>query len=79
MIAAVIAEYVGATEGLGIWMQLSQRSFRTDLVFAAILLTAALSIALYALVAVAERAIIPWHAASRGARQSGTRVGSGVT
>jgi len=70
VIAAVIAEYVGATEGLGIWMQLSQRSFRTDLVFAAIVLTAALSIALYALVAVAERAIIPWHAASRGARQS---------
>jgi ABC-type nitrate/sulfonate/bicarbonate transport system permease component len=70
VVAAVIGEYVGATEGLGIWMQLSQRSFRTDLVFAAIVLTAALSIALYALVAVAERAIIPWHAASRGARQS---------
>jgi ABC-type nitrate/sulfonate/bicarbonate transport system permease component len=70
VLAAVIGEYVGATEGLGIWMQLSQRSFRTDLVFAAILLTAALSIALYAAVAVAERAIIPWWAASRGARQS---------
>jgi ABC-type nitrate/sulfonate/bicarbonate transport system permease component len=69
VIAAVIAEYVGATEGLGIWMQLSQRSFRTDLVFAAIVLTAALSIALYALVAVAERMVIPWHAASRRARQ----------
>jgi ABC-type nitrate/sulfonate/bicarbonate transport system permease component len=50
-------------------MQLSQRSFRTDLVFAAIVLTAALSIALYALVAVAERMVIPWHAASRRARQ----------
>ena len=70
VIAAVIAEYVGATEGLGIWMQLSQRSFRTDLVFAAIVLTAALSIALVRAVAVAERAMIPWHAASRGARQS---------
>ena len=69
MIAAVFAEYVGATEGLGIWMQLSQRSFRTDLVFAAIVLTAALSIALYGLVVVAERAIIPWHVASREAGQ----------
>ncbi|HEX5824623.1 MAG TPA: ABC transporter permease [Candidatus Limnocylindrales bacterium] len=70
VVAAVIAEYVGATDGLGIWMQLSQRSFRTDLVFAAILLTAVLSIGLYAAVVVAERAIIPWSAASRGARQS---------
>ncbi len=68
VIAAVIAEYVGATEGLGIWMVLSQRSFRTDLVFGAILLTAVLSIALFALVVAAERAVIPWYRASRGAR-----------
>ena len=67
VVAAVIAEYVGATEGLGIWMQLAQRSFRTDLVFAAIVLTAVLSIALVALVSVAERAIIPWSHASRAA------------
>jgi ABC-type nitrate/sulfonate/bicarbonate transport system permease component len=65
VVAAVIAEYVGATEGLGIWMQLAQRSFRTDLVFAAIVLTAVLSIALVALVTVAERAMIPWSHASR--------------
>jgi len=65
VLAAVIAEYVGATEGLGIWIQLSQRSFRTDLVFAAIVLTAALSVALYAAVVAAERAVIPWWHASR--------------
>lgn len=70
VVAAVIAEYVGATEGLGIWMQLSQRSFRTDLVFAAILLTALLSVGLYAAVVGTERAVIPWSAASRGARLS---------
>ena len=70
VVAAVIGEYVGATEGLGIWMQLSQRSFRTDLVFAAIVLTAVLSIALYGAVVVAERAIIPWSAASRASRVS---------
>jgi ABC-type nitrate/sulfonate/bicarbonate transport system permease component len=69
VVAAVIAEYVGATDGLGIWMQLSQRSFRTDLVFAAILLTAVLSVGLFGAVVAAERAIIPWYAASRGARQ----------
>ena len=47
VIGAIFGEYVGATEGLGIWMQLSQNSFRTDLVFAAILLTAVVSVALY--------------------------------
>jgi ABC-type nitrate/sulfonate/bicarbonate transport system permease component len=67
VVAAVIGEYVGATEGLGIWMQLSQRSFRTDLVFAAILLTAVLSIGLYGVVVLAERAAIPWWRASRSA------------
>jgi ABC-type nitrate/sulfonate/bicarbonate transport system permease component len=70
VVAAVIGEYVGATDGLGIWMQLSQRSFRTDLVFAAILLTAILSIGLYGAVVVVERATIPWWRASRGVRQS---------
>lgn len=67
VVAAVIGEYVGATDGLGIWMQLSQRSFRTDLVFAAILVTAVLSIGLYALVVAAERLAIPWWWASRAA------------
>jgi ABC-type nitrate/sulfonate/bicarbonate transport system permease component len=68
VIAAVIGEYVGATEGIGIWMQLSQRLFRVDLVFAAILVTAILSIALYGLVVLVERATIPWWRASRAAR-----------
>ena len=44
VIGAIFGEYVGATQGLGIWMQLSQNSFRTDLVFAAILLTAVVSL-----------------------------------
>ena len=44
VIGAVFGEYVGAREGLGIWMQLSQNAFRTDLVFAAIVVTSALSL-----------------------------------
>ena len=60
VIGAVFGEYVGAREGLGIWMQLSQNSFRTDLVFAAIVVTSALSLALYALVGVIRRLAIPW-------------------
>jgi len=60
LIAAVFGEYVGAYEGLGIWMKVSQNAFRTDLVFAAILVTAVLSIALFALVRLVERMVIPW-------------------
>ncbi len=71
VVAAVIGEYVGATDGLGIWMQLSQRSFRTDLVFAAILVTALLSIGLYGAVVLAERAAIPWWRAAREAGSAG--------
>jgi ABC-type nitrate/sulfonate/bicarbonate transport system permease component len=73
VVAAVIGEYVGATDGLGIWMQLSQRSFRTDLVFAAILLTAMLSIGVYVAVAAIERAVIPWSAAARSASRAASR------
>ncbi len=70
VIGAIFGEYVGATNGLGIWMQLSQNSFRTDLVFAAILLTAVVSLALYVAVGVVERLVIPWSAARRSVLQS---------
>jgi ABC-type nitrate/sulfonate/bicarbonate transport system permease component len=66
VIGAIFGEYVGATEGLGIWMKLSQNTFRTDLVFGAILLTAIVSIALYLGVGIAERAVVPWSARARG-------------
>ena len=68
VIGAIFGEYVGATEGLGIWMKLSQTSFRTDLVFGAILLTALVSIALYLLVGVFERLVVPWSGAARRER-----------
>jgi ABC-type nitrate/sulfonate/bicarbonate transport system permease component len=60
VIGAVFGEYVGAREGLGIWMQISQNSFRTDLVFAAIIVTSVLSLALYWLVGALRRIAIPW-------------------
>ena len=60
VIGAVFGEYVGAREGLGIWMQLSQNSFRTDLVFAAIVVTSAISLVLYWVVGLIRRATIPW-------------------
>jgi ABC-type nitrate/sulfonate/bicarbonate transport system permease component len=65
VVAAIFGEYVGAFEGLGIWMQISRNAFRTDLVFVAILIAALLSIALFVGVSVLERLTIPWYRASR--------------
>jgi ABC-type nitrate/sulfonate/bicarbonate transport system permease component len=69
VIGAVFAEYVGAVDGLGIWMQISQNAFRTDLVFAAVLITAVVSVGLFLLVGALERWLVPWgrgaHRASR--------------
>ena len=60
VIGAVFGEYVGAREGLGIWMQVSANAFRTDLVFAAVVVTSALSLALYWAVGALRRVVVPW-------------------
>ena len=58
---AIFAEYVGATAGLGIYMSLQKNSFRTDLVLAAVVVTAVLSVTLFALTFLVQRLVIPWH------------------
>ena len=64
---AIFAEYVGAKQGLGIYMSVQKNAFRTDLVLAAVGVTAALSIALYLSTYLIERAVIPWHIKERKA------------
>ena len=65
VVGAIFAEYVGAKKGLGIFMLVQKNSFRTDLVLAAVLVTALVSVSLFALVSVLQRITIPWYAASR--------------
>lgn len=65
VVAAIFAEYAGAEFGLGIYMQSAKSSFRTDLVLAAVVLTAALTLVLYALTFVVQRLVMPWYAESR--------------
>lgn len=60
VIGAIFGEYVGSTAGLGFYMQLKQHSFATAGVLAAIVVTALLSVALFAAVAVVERLALPW-------------------
>jgi ABC-type nitrate/sulfonate/bicarbonate transport system permease component len=65
---AIFAEYAGATAGLGIFMSLQKNSFRTDLVLAAVGVTALLSVALFGLTYLVQRLLIPWLGKERGAR-----------
>lgn len=58
---AVLGEYVGAEKGLGIFIQRSKNSFRNDLIFAAVLVTAVASIILFLLVTVIQRRVMPWY------------------
>ena len=60
VIGAVIAEWVAAKEGLGIFIIRSQASFRIDQIFVAIAVIALLSIALFVAVHLLARVASPW-------------------
>lgn len=59
-ISAVFAEYAGSTEGLGYLIARGTPMFETARVYAAILILAAASLALWGTVSLAERRFIPW-------------------
>lgn len=61
VLGAIFGELAGATEGLGIFLEQSRLSFRTDLVFGAIFVVTLLSYLLFLAVVLLERRIIPWH------------------
>lgn len=61
VMGAVIGEWLGASEGLGVLMARSSQSFLTDRVFAAILVIVVLSLLISLLIDVLARLTIPWH------------------
>ena len=65
VVVAIFAEYAGATSGLGVYIQELTHVFRTDLVFAAVLVTTLLTIGLFAATYLLERILIPWYRLSR--------------
>ncbi len=64
-VSAIVAEFVGAEQGLGVYMTTNRNGFRTDLVFGAVLLTAVLTLVLFALVVLAERLALPYRRPAR--------------
>ena len=65
VIGAVIAEWVGASKGLGIFMIRASNSFLTARLFAAIALASVLSLVLFGAVLLLERLALPWYFAAR--------------
>lgn len=55
---AVTAEYLGAMNGLGIWLQTAFNSFRTPLIFSATIMVVALTALLLTIISLAERLLL---------------------
>lgn len=64
-VGAAIAEFIGSDEGLGFYIQIVTGNMRPDLAFAGIFFLTALGLALFGLVTLAERLLIPWHISVR--------------
>lgn len=60
MFGAIVAEWMGAERGLGVYFNRVRTSYRMDRVIVAIVVIAAVSIALYALVTALGRLATPW-------------------
>lgn len=60
VVGAIFAEYAGAEKGLGIYMLSAKNNFRTDLVLAAVGVSAALTLCLFGLTVLLQHAAMPW-------------------
>lgn len=69
VVGATIGEWVGGSAGLGLYMLRSKNALATDQVFVAILITSAISIGLFALIYLLERAVLPWYYSAQRSEQ----------
>jgi ABC-type nitrate/sulfonate/bicarbonate transport system permease component len=60
VVGAIFAEYAGAETGLGIYMLSAKNNFRTDLVLAAVCISAALTLTLFGLTVLLQHFSMPW-------------------
>jgi NitT/TauT family transport system permease protein len=65
VVGAIVGEFVGADQGLGYLIQVSNGNLDTLLLFAAMAVLALLGIALFIAVDLAERLLLPWHISAR--------------
>jgi ABC-type nitrate/sulfonate/bicarbonate transport system permease component len=60
VMAAVIAEWLGGNEGIGVYMLRSKQAFALDKVFAAVVLVVVISLLLIAAINIIERKVVHW-------------------
>lgn len=69
--AAVVAEFVASDRGLGYLLQQYNGNLETPMVFAIIVLLSIIGLAIYYVVELLERLVIPWHVSQRPAELTG--------
>jgi NitT/TauT family transport system permease protein len=62
---AVVGEFVGANQGLGYVILQANGNVDTAMLFAALIIMSILGIALFAVIEIAEKLLIPWHSSRR--------------
>ncbi|PJK20911.1 ABC transporter permease [Mycolicibacterium goodii] len=67
---AVVGEFVGANEGLGYVILQANGNVDTAMLFAALIIMSLLGIALFAVIELAEKMLIPWHSSRRTTRSA---------
>lgn len=60
VVGAIFAEYAGAAKGLGIYILNAKNNFRPDLVLAAVLVSACLTLVLFGSTVLIQRLVTPW-------------------
>ena len=65
-VGTIVGEFVASSEGLGFIIVTSTATFDTARIFAAIILLALIGTALFYLVELVERLLLPWHVSQRG-------------
>jgi putative hydroxymethylpyrimidine transport system permease protein len=66
-VGAVFGEWAGSSAGLGFVILQAQPALETARIFAAVLVLSVLALALYGLVTIAERFLVPWQPEARNA------------
>ncbi|OJU40592.1 MAG: ABC transporter permease [Microbacterium sp. 69-10] len=62
---AVVGEFVGANEGLGYVILQANGNLDTAMLFAALIIMSLMGVVLFAIIQIAEKFLIPWHASKR--------------
>ena len=74
---AVVGEYIGGTSGLGIFIDRSRASYRTDQMLAGVAVIAVLSIVLFGVTGLIGRLLTPWRQPSSRAGRAPAAPGGG--